>query len=274
MTNQQQAQVPPRRVRPKPRMVTVSNVERLTPGCVRVTFTGPELEGFSTNGPAEHIKVLFARPGESRVVLPEWGPDGPMLAEGQSMPPSRTYTPRIWKPESRELVVDFMLHGEGLASKWAQQAKSGDVLAVSGRAGGAYNIDPAADWFLLGADESALPGLATILDVLPAGKRTKVFAEVANEQEQQALTSPAAIDVTWLYRSSSESGSELKKAIRAYHFPSGDGRVWLGCEAEVMRSMRRHLIDERGMDRGAMHTHGYWKAGSANHPDHDIGQEI
>jgi NADPH-dependent ferric siderophore reductase len=40
-----------------------------------------------------------------------------------------------------------------------------------------------------------------------------------------------------------------------------------------MRNMRRHLLDDRGMDRGQIHTHGYWKGGAANHPDHDVGQE-
>ena len=46
MTNQQQeAPAPPRRVRPRPKMVTVTGVERLTPKSVRVTFGGPDLAG-------------------------------------------------------------------------------------------------------------------------------------------------------------------------------------------------------------------------------------
>ena len=169
MTNQQ-TETPPRRIRPKPRMVSVQHVQHVTPGCVRVTFTGPELEGLATKGPAEHIKVLFAQPGQSQPVIPEWGPEGPVLKDGQSFPPSRTYTPRSWRPDSLELVVDFVLHDEGLASDWARQAKAGDVMAVSGQPGGAWTVDPEADWYLLAADESALPGLATILEALPTGK--------------------------------------------------------------------------------------------------------
>ena len=117
-------------------MVTVKSVERLTPKSVRVTFGGPELAGFTNNGPATHLKVMFARPGESKIDIPEWGPEGPILREGQSYPPSRTYTPRFWRPEVPELVVDFMLHGEGLASTWAQTVKAGDESAVSAAAGG------------------------------------------------------------------------------------------------------------------------------------------
>ena len=188
MTNQQTQA--PRRVRPHPRMVTVESVESITPNCARVVFSGPELEGFNTKGPAEHLKVLFPRPGESQPAVPEWGPEGPILKEGQAYPPSRTYTPRFWRPDTLQLTVDFMLHGEGLASDWARRARPGDVMAVSGQPGGAWNVDPDAEWYLLAADESALPGLATILEALPAGKQARVYAEVKDEQERYPLESP------------------------------------------------------------------------------------
>jgi len=272
MTNQQTQA--PRRVRPKPRMVTVKAVERVTPACVRVTFSGPELDGFTTKGPAEHLKVLFAQPGETQPVIPEWGPEGAILREGQAFPTSRTFTPRFWRPESLELVIDFMLHGEGLASDWANGARTGDVMAVSGQPGGAWTVDPGADWYLLAADESALPGLATILEALPAGKHARVFVEVRDDQEQLALESPASIDVTWLYHGDDLPGARIENAIRAIELPAGEGRVWVGCEAEIMRNVRRHLLVDRGMDRAAIHTHGYWKAGATNHPDHDVGQDL
>ena len=274
MTNQQQAPAPPRRVRPRPKVVTVKSVERLTPKSVRVTFGGPELAGFTNSGPATHLKVMFARPGESKIDIPEWGPEGPILREGQGFPPSRTYTPRFWRPEVPELVVDFMLHGEGLASSWAQTVKAGDESAVSAAAGGPYTVDETADWFLLAADESALPGLCTILEVLPSTARARVFVEVADADEEIGLESPASLDVTWLHRGDGVPSEALEAAVRATEFPAGSkNRVWVGCEAGVMRNIRRHLLD-RGIDRSEMHTHGYWKAGEMNHPDHDVGQEI
>ena len=274
MTNQQQAPTAPRRVRPRPKMVTVKSVERPTPKSVRVTFGGPELSGFVNNGPATHLKVLFPRPGETQIDLPEWGPEGPTLREGQGMPPSRTYTPRFWRPEVPELVVDFMLHGEGLASSWAQTVKPGDHSAVSASAGGPYAVDTTADWFLLAADESALPGLCTILDVLPSSAKAKVFVEVADAAEEIALESPATLDVTWLHRGTGTPSAAIEAAIQETELPTASkNRVWVGCEAGVMRNIRRHLLD-RGLDRSEMHTHGYWKAGEANHPDHDVGQEI
>ena len=192
------------------------------------------------------------------------------------MPPSRTYTPRIWDAATNELVVDFMLHGTGLASEWAARAKPGDVIAVSARAGGAYRIDPESQWFVLGADESALPGLATILEALPDGVPARVFVEVADAAEEQALATKDGVEVTWLHRghNGSAAGAELEEALRSVEMPGGDGRIWIGCEASVMRRLRHYLIEDRGIDRAKMHTHGYWKLGEVNHPDHDVGQDI
>jgi NADPH-dependent ferric siderophore reductase len=68
-------------------------------------------------------------------------------------------------------------------------------------------------------------------------------------------------------------GTALEPALRELETPAGAGRVWLGCEAGVMRSIRRHLLDDRGFDRAHIHTHGYWKTGAVNHPDHDVGQD-
>lgn len=266
MTTQQQ---PPRRVRPRPRMVHVSRVERPTPGCVRVTFAGAELRGYEMRGPASHIKVLFGGPGESGPALPEWGPEGPILVEGQKMPPSRTYTPRSFDAASNELVVEFMLHGEGLASTWANSVETGAEIAVT-LPGGPYAVEPA-EWYLIAGDESALPGIETILEALPDASKAQIIVEVDGPSEERVLSAP---NVTWLHRNGSESGRRLEQAIRDLELPTGEGRVWVGCEAGVMRDIRKHLLFDRDMDRGAIHTHGYWKQGAPNHPDHDVGQEI
>jgi NADPH-dependent ferric siderophore reductase len=173
-----------------------------------------------------------------------------------------------------ELIVDFMLHGEGLASTWAQNVKPGDESAVSAAAGGPYHADETADSFLLVADESALPGLCTILEVLPSTATARVLVEVADAAEEIALESPATVDVTWLHRGSAAPSAALEVAVQEVALPAGSkNRVWVGCEAGVMRNIRRHLLD-LGLDRAEMHTHGYWKLGEDNHPDHDVGQDI
>ena len=265
-----------RRVRQKPRLTEVVRVEPLTPHMVRVVLAGEELEDFTTRGPAEHLKVNFPAPGESNVVLPEWGPDGPILRDGQQRPLNRTYTPRRWNQNARELTVDFLLHGEGPGSRWAQQARPGQVVAVSHQPGGAYKVDTTADWYLIGGDEAALPAVGTLLEALPASCFAHVLVEVADAAEELELESPARFQVKWLHHGGATGrvGRKLEHAVREFRLPEGSGRVWIGCEAGVMREIRRHLLNERGMDRTRVHTQGYWKYGAMNHPDNDRGQDV
>jgi NADPH-dependent ferric siderophore reductase len=267
---------PARRVRPRPLLAEVTSVESLSPHMVRVVLTGDELEGFVSRGPAEHLKVNFPGPGEAKIDLPEWGPEGPILAEGQQRPVNRTYTPRSWDPDARLLTVDFLLHGEGPGSTWAAQARPGQVVAVSRQAGGTYQVDMDADWYFIGGDESALPAVATILEALPSSCHARVFLEVADVSEELRLESPATCDVTWLHhaRVAGTVGRKLDEAVRGFTPPEGDGHIWIGCEAGVMRNIKRHLLNDRAMDRTRVHAQGYWKYGAANHPDNDRGQDV
>ncbi len=236
---------------------------------MRVTFSGEELKGYEIKGPATHIKVYFGWPGEGHLVLPQWGPEGPVLAEGQQMPLNRTYTPRSYDEDSNGLVVEFMLHGEGLASSWAASVRAGDEVAVT-LPGGPYTVQPA-DWYVIAGDESALPGIETIIEALPDASKAQVIVEVTGPDEERPLL---AENVTWLHRDGADAGRRLEQTIRAMETPAGNGRFWVGCEAGVMRDIRKHLLFDRGLDREAIHTHGYWKRGDMNHPDHDVGQEI
>jgi len=41
----------------------------------------------------------------------------------------------------------------------------------------------------------------------------------------------------------------------------GNGYVLAGCEHGAARSIRRYLLDERGMDRKRMNVAAYWRRG-------------
>src|SRR6202050_119200 len=130
-------QAPPRR-RGRPfRLVEVVGVQRLGDRFVSVLFAG-ELDGFEEVLPAQHIKLLIPEPGEGSVTLPENGPDGPIWPTDRPQPSRRTYTPRRFDPAAGTLEVQFLLHGDGPASAWAERAAGGDRLAPPrprGRAG-------------------------------------------------------------------------------------------------------------------------------------------
>jgi NADPH-dependent ferric siderophore reductase len=100
--------------------------------------------------------------------------------------------------------------------------------------------------------------------------------EVENADEELPLTSPAQLDVTWLHRSHRNPavGGLLEAALADCAMPDGTGKVWVACEASIMRNIKTHLLHERELPREQIYTHGYWKAGETNHPDHDLGKEI
>jgi NADPH-dependent ferric siderophore reductase len=255
---------PPRRGRVM-RRVRVTRVEQLSPRMVRVTFTGDDLGAFAWNGPAAHIKLIFPEDGQTEPPMPQ--PDGPRSTR------MRTYTPRRFDPAIPELDVDFVLHGDGPASRWAAQAKAGQALILAGP-GPNYQIDPDAVWFLLAGDDAALPAIETILDALPAEARVRVLLEVADKHEERPLSTAAQLDITWLHGGAQpEPDTALEAAVRAIELPAGNGRIYVGCEAAAVRRIRTHLLHERGLDPATIVTRGYWKLGAVNHTDHDYGTD-
>lgn len=247
----------------KPRYaVEVQRVRQLSPRMVRVTFGGESLRGFEWNGPAAHIKLIF-------------GPAEPV--PGAARPIMRTYTPRRFDPRGPELDVDFVIHGEGPASSWATQASVGQHLTVAGP-GRSYTLEPQAPWYLLVGDDTAMPALGTILEALPAHVPANVLIEVADRAEEQPLTAAARAhtSVNWLSRGSesARAGALLEQGVREVTLPAGDGRVYVACESDAMRRIRRHLLQERGLAKAQLVTRGYWRLGEVDHPDRDYGEDI
>ena len=264
---------PRRRPAPTFHPVTVTGISQLTPRMRRIVFEGPKLADYPDDGPATHFKLLLPAPGQTQIALPEPGPDG--LVWPEPRPLRRTYTPRHVDRAAQRLTVDFYLHGDGgPASAWAAAAQVGDQVVVTG-ARGSYRIDPAADWTLLVADETALPAAGTILEDAPAGARVLLVAEVADEAEELKFDTAADLTTVWRHRGDRHEGYGLlaAQAVREIELPTGRGACWVGLEATAMRDIRRYLIGERGLDREQLYTRGYWKLGAADHPDHDTGED-
>jgi NADPH-dependent ferric siderophore reductase len=242
---------------------TVQRVQRLTARMVRVVFGGPALAGFNWNGPGAHIKLIL-------------GADTPEVRA-----PSRTYTPRHFDAATHELTVDFVLHGEGPASTWAAQAQVGQPMLIAGP-GRCYALDAQAQWLLVAGDESAIPAVATILEAVPDAVRTEVLLEVNDAADEFVITPERPnVGIRWLHRAqpiighggTARAGVELLSAITAFQPPTGTGGIYVACEADAMRRIRRHLLLERALPREWLTTRGYWKQGATDYPDRDYGED-
>ncbi|NKI43546.1 siderophore-interacting protein [Streptomyces sp. LD120] len=233
--------------------------ERLTPHMQRVVLGGEGLAQFTAGDCTDHyVKILFPPAG---VGYPEPFDIQQIRAElpRDQWPVTRTYTVRAWEPESRELTVDFVVHGaEGLAGPWAAAARPGDRIRLLGPGGG-YAPDPAADWHLLAGDESALPAVAAALEALPRGADARAFVEVAGPEEEQKITTDA--EIVWLHRGGRPVGAALVEAVRALEFPAGKVHAFVHGEAGFVKELRRLLRVERAIPREQLSISGYWRLG-------------
>lgn len=253
--------------------VEVVRTRRISPKMLRVTFGGPSLAGCVWAGHDHRIKLFLPLPGQTDPIVPE-GPD--WFVQYRAMPeeikpPMRTFT--IVDLRAGELDVDFVLHGDvGPAGRWANRAEPGDRVAILGPNalcptvfGYEYRPDADTDWTLLAGDETALPAITGILGAMPAGRRALVFIEVDSVAERRPLPCAGEAEVTWLSRDGApaEGGGLLRRAIEEASFPVGRPYAWLAGESGAVVGLRRHLVNERGVDRKDVYFSGYWLLGGA-----------
>ncbi|MGW4029681.1 siderophore-interacting protein [Streptomyces sp. NPDC004838] len=254
----------PARKSPTPYEARVVRTERLSPHMTRVVLGGEGLAGFSLEGYTDHyVKLLFPPRG---VAYPEPFDLERIRAEfpRDQWPANRTYTVRSWDEADRELVIDFVVHGdEGLAGPWAARARIGEPMWIIGPGGG-YAPDPAADWHLLVGDESALPAVAASLERMPAGAVVHAFVEVEDAGEELKLTAPDGVEVRWLHREGRPVGEALVAAVSELDFPEGRVCAFVHGEAAFVKELRRHLRLERQVPREQLHISGYWRLGQTD----------
>ncbi|QFY08701.1 siderophore-interacting protein [Nonomuraea phyllanthi] len=240
----------------------VLRTERISRHMVRVVVGGDGLADFATAGMTDHyVKLVFPYEG---VDYPE-----PFsvktcreMMPREVWPRLRTYTVRAWDPDTRELTLDFVVHGdEGLAGPWAERAVPGDELLMLGPGGG-YAPDPAADWHLLVGDESALPAIAASLERLADRVTAHVLVEVDAPEDEQKLETAGDARITWIYRGDRPVGERLVEAVRALEFPEGQVHAFVHGEAGFVKELRRHLRIERGIGMDRLSISGYWRTGA------------
>jgi NADPH-dependent ferric siderophore reductase len=285
--------------------VAVTQIDRLTPNFVRVTFGSDDLATIGWDGPDQRIKVVLPLPEVGMEGFPsgeDWYQDWRGLPDDKRHP-MRTYTIRGAHAGRRELVVDFVAHGDfGPASRWVGTAALGDELiilapdATSGDAGG-YEWRPGeSKRVLIAGDETAAPAICAIVESLPPDASGAVFLEVPTAADSLQLTAPAGVEVTWLARDghAGRHGTLLRESVgrwadgwMAAESTPPDGSVvedvsavdslwevpeapqeaglyaWLAGEASAITAIRRDLVTVRRFDRKRVAFMGYWRAGVA-----------
>ena len=234
--------------------------EQLTPHLVRVVLGG---EGFGRFTPNEftdaYVKIVFVDDRVDVGVLPRpLTLDSFNALPAEKRPVVRTYTVRSVDTECREISIDFVVHGEhGVAGPWAMSVTPGQSAYLMGPSG-AYAPNPAADWHLFAGDEAAVPAIGAALEALPDNAIGKVFIEVAGPEDEIALSAPAGVEVSWIYRGGradlvtedlAGDNAPLIAAVKEANWLPGQVQVFIHGEAQtVMHNLRPYIRKERGVD--------------------------
>lgn len=259
--------------------MTVLRREQLSPHFVRLYLGGEGFDGFvpvgGTGEPGNwdsdmYVKFVFAPPG---VTYPEPFDLQEIRATrpAEEHPVLRTYTVRKVDTERRELLVDFVVHGEdGIAGPWAASVEPGTTVRFLGPGSG-YRPKSDAPWHLIAGDESALPAVSAAVEALPVHAVAKVFIEVAGPDDELPIDAPPGAEIVWLHRGAGagEVGDDLVgdnaplvAAVRSAHWLDGEPQVFIHGEAQaVMHNLRGYIRKERGVSAGNASISGYWRRG-------------
>ena len=173
--------------------------EQLSEHLVRVVLTG--LDGFRSTGVPDEWVALTV-PGQFQ---------------------TRYYTVRSWR--DGELVLDVVVHEQGLVTEWTQTDCVGDL--------------------------TGLPAIARI------SESTDLPVTAYVESPDGPIEGYVGGDVTWLDPPSpGESG--LADLVAGLTWPAGDGYFWMAGESAQMRAIRRHLRHDLGLPSSAYDVMGYW----------------
>ena len=233
--------------------LTVVGARDITPRMRRVSLVGETMEQFDY------------RPGQDLVLN---------LPDDHGGQARRHYTIRRFDPAETRLEIDFVLHGASPATRWARRAAIGDQIVAEGPRGRTTVRGPA-DWRLFTGDETALPGIAAMIEALPAGERAFAIIEVADAAEEQPIESAASLDIRWLYRAGPPQTPSLglMEALTTFPLPSGEGQACIIGETSTVRAQRQGLI-ARGFPKDRICAEGYWRPGRVGGHDHVIEPDI
>ena len=216
---------------------TVVATAELTPRLRRVTVASEAMRGVELR-PAQDVELHLREDSGRRV--------------------KRRYTIAHARPESGELDLDVLLHGDGPGARWGAGAAPGDEVEFQGPRG-KLELRPAA-WHLLAGDESALPAIVAIVRALPPGATAHAFVEVTDAADEPVEL--CTLPITWLHRGAAAAGTAdvLAPALTAFPLPPGAGRAYLMGETRAVVALRA-VLEGRGVAHESIFVKGYWNLG-------------
>jgi NADPH-dependent ferric siderophore reductase len=227
--------------------LTVVGRAQVTPRMLRVSFAAPALA------------VEPWRPGQDLVLsLPQ--KDGSMAR--------RHYTIRDIDPATGRVDIDFVLHGDSPAGRWARAAERSHAIEAQGPRGRTILAADVEHHLFLG-DETCMPAIFAMVESMPVGASATALIEIANPDEAQTLSTRADVQIEWLAREGAAPGpnSLLLDRLQALNPSPASTHAYVIGETSNVRAQRHYLL-AHGFDKARITAEGYWRPGRVGGHDH------
>ena len=240
--------------KPASRDMTVIRKTQITPNMLRITLGGDGMRTFPEDQESAYVKLML-----------------PIDDDEKDRVLRRTYTIRHQRmtDQGREIDIDFVMHsgdhaaanyvGPGL--NWAVNCQPGDIIVIGGL-GPKKLVNPAADWFLIVGDMTALPAISVNLEILPDHTSGYAAIEIQSEADMQDLQKPDNITIEWVINPRpGTDDSVLVDVVTKLPWHEGRPSVWAACEFSAMKKLRDYFCNDRGLGKDDLYISSYWKLG-------------
>ncbi len=236
--------------------MSVAGREELSSRSLRLTFEGPGLSEMPVANPAASVRLLVPQPGAS-LVIPEWDGNEFLLPDG-SRPALRTFTPLRHDAGAGRMDLEIVRHAGGAVSTWAETAEPGTSGALSGPGRG-FVLGAEVRRFVLLGDETALPAISQLIETTPHDVAIEAHIEIVAADVERPLPEHPSAEVMWHVRGDDQRPAWSLVDVAAFVGVEAGTHVWAAGEAAAMQAIRKHLFDERGLQRSQTTIRGYWK---------------
>jgi NADPH-dependent ferric siderophore reductase len=191
--------------------------------------------------------MLTDRPAHPTMWIRMWFADGEKLHQ-------RGYTLVDPNPTADTVDIEFALH-DGVASRWAQDARPGGTIEVT-VLGSSFTLpEPAPKGYVIVGDTASLPAINSLLTAI-GNTPAKVFLEAGHDDKQLPVARSA--DVVWVDRKN--GGEALVQAVGSSAFDAADHFGWVACDNRTTRAVAKVFREEYSIPRKSIKAQAYWVA--------------
>jgi len=214
--------------------LTVTSRREVTPHYLRLSFQAGGMLQDSPLHPTMWIRTWFA--------------DGDKLHQ-------RGYTLVDPNPETDTVDIEFALH-DGVASRWAQDARPGDTIEVTVLGSNFTLPEPAPKGYVIVGDTASLPAINSLLTAI-GDRPARVFLEAGHDEDKQLPVARSA-DVVWIDRKN--AGEALVEAVSSSAFDAADHFGWVASDNRTTRAVAKVFREEYSIPRKSIKAQAYWVA--------------